>query len=342
MPVPGWTDKYEWEGYIPFDELPRAFNPEEGYIVTANNAVVGPDYPHFISMDWSPGYRARRIVGLIEADPTLSVADMEAIQGNNSPVWAEDVLPHLLVLPVTGTGRSAKEERRLAEALELLRAWDRRADRESAGAVLFEEFRLRLIDLTFGDELGEQLLGRARGRLNTALVDLLEEETSPWFDKVNTEEIETRDDILLQALEEAVERLTEELGRNMDGWRWGDVHTATFENQSLGKCDIGIVESIFNRGPVPVDGTLSTVNNTGYRLGNPYTVSAVPSYRQIVDLGDLTRSISMHTTGQSGHAYHRHYDDMIDPWRNIEYHAMLWRRDDVEADAEGVLLLRPR
>jgi penicillin amidase len=342
MPVPGWTDEYEWEDYVPYDELPRAFNPEEGYIVTANNAVVGPDFPYFISMDWSPGYRARRIVELIEADPSLSVADMEAIQGDSSPVWADDVLPHLLVLPVTGTGRDAKEERRLAEALELLRAWDRQADRESAGAALFEEFRLRLIDLTFGDELGEQLLERARGRLNTALVDLLEEESSAWFDKVNTPETEVRDDILLQALEDAVGKLTEELGRNMDGWRWGDIHTATFENQSLGKCDIGIVESIFNRGPVPVDGTLSTVNNTGYSMSDPYAVRTVPSYRQIVDLADLTRSISMHTTGQSGHPYHPHYDDMIDPWRNITYHSMLWRREDVEADAEGVLLLRPR
>jgi penicillin amidase len=342
MPVPGWTDEYEWKDYIPFDDLPRAFNPEEGYIVTANNAVVGPDFPYFISMDWSPGYRARRIVELIEADPSLSVADMQVIQGNSSPVWADDVLPYLLVLPVTDTGRSAREERRLAEALELLRAWDRRADRESAGAVLFEEFRLCLIDLTFGDELGEQLLERARGRLNTALVDLLEEEASPWFDKVSTTETETRDDILLWALEEAVEKLTEELGRNMDNWRWGDVHTATFENQSLGQCGIGIVESIFNRGPVPVDGTVSTVNNTGYTLNNPYAVATVPSYRQIVDLADFTRSVSMHTTGQSGHAYHPHYDDMIDSWRNIEYHAMLWKRDNVEADAEGVLLLRPK
>ncbi|MFQ6101502.1 MAG: penicillin acylase family protein [Anaerolineae bacterium] len=341
MPVPGWTDEYEWEGYIPFDELPRAFNPEEGYIVTANNAVVGPDYPHFISMDWDPGYRARRIVELIEADDSISLADIQTMQGNSSPIWAEDVLPHLLVLPAKVSGSTAVDERRLAEALEMLRAWNRRADRDSAGAALFEAFRMHLIDLTFGDELGEQLLGKARSNVSVALVDLLEDDASLWFDDVATPKVETRDEVLLLALEKAVEELTETLGRNMDNWRWGDLHTATFENQSLGQSGISLIEAIFNRGPFPVDGTIATVNNTGYSLDDPYDVSVVPSYRQIVDLGNLSRSVSMHTTGQSGHPYHPHYDDMIDPWRNIEYHPMLWERADVEADAEGVLVLKP-
>ena len=334
MPVPGWTGEYEWVDHIPFDELPRAFNPPEGYIVTANNAVVGPDYPYFISMDWAPGYRARRIVELIEADPSLSVADMQAIHGDSSPVWARDVLPYVLALPLP-------EEPQLAEALELLRTWDRRAMRDSAGAALFEAFRLHLIDLTFGDELGEQLLRRARGSAAVALEDFLADEASSWFDNVTTREVETRDEILLQALEEAVEELTETLGRNVSRWRWGDLHTATFENQSLGQSGIGPIEALFNRGPVPVDGTIATVNPTNYSLNNPYTVNHIASQRQIVDVGDLSRSLSMHTTGQSGHAFHRHYDDMIDPWRNIEYHPMLWERADVEADAEGVLVLQP-
>ncbi|MBC8446336.1 MAG: penicillin acylase family protein, partial [Chloroflexi bacterium] len=331
MPVPGWTGEYEWVDYVPFDELPRAFNPPEGYIVTANNAVVGPDFPYFISMDWAPGYRARRIVELIEADPSLSLADIQAIQGDNSPVYAQDVLPYLLIL--------SSDAPRLVEALELLRNWDGRAVRDSAGAALFEAFRLHLIDLTFGDELGERLLRRARSTAGVALIGLLADEASPWFDDVDTPPVETRDEILLQALEEAVEELSETLGRNMNRWRWGDLHTATFENQSLGQSGIGLVEALFNRGPVPVDGSIATVNNTGYSLSHPYGVTVVPSYRQIVDLADFTRSVSMHTTGQSGHPYHPHYGDMIDPWRNIEYHPMLWGRTDVEADAEDVLVL---
>jgi penicillin amidase len=331
MPVPGWTGEYEWVGYIPFDELPRAFNPPEGYIVTANNAVVGPDYPYFLGMDWDPGYRARRIVDLIEADPSLSLEDMQAIQGDSSPAYAEDVMPYIQYLTAN--------EPRLVEALNLLRNWDGRAVRDSAGAALFEAFRLHLTDLTFGDELGEQLLSRARGSAMVALVDLLADPASPWFDNVTTPQVETRDEILQRALEEAVKELTDKLGGNMNRWRWGDLHTATFENQSLGKSGIGPIEAIFNRGPVPVDGSLATVNNTSYNLNKPYAVSSLPSYRQIVDLADFTRSISMHTTGQSGHPYHRHYGDMIDPWRNIKYHPMLFDKESVIADKEGVLVL---
>jgi penicillin amidase len=341
MPAPGWTGEYEWEGYIPFDELPRTLNPPEGYVATANHAVVGPDFPYFISMDWDPGYRARRIVEMLESDSSVSLADIQTMQGNSSPVWADDVLPHLLILPVTDTGRSASEERRLMEALELLRNWDGRSGRDSAASALLEAFRLRLIDLTFGDELGQQLLQQARGSLNIALVHILEDEASPWFDDVTTPAVETRDEILLLALEGGVQDLTDTLGRSMDNWQWGELHTATFENQSLGQCGIALIESIFNRGPVPVDGTIATVNNTSYSINEPYEVSTVPSYRQIVDLEDFARSVSMHTTGQSGHAYHSHYDDMIDPWRNIEYHPMLWERADVEAGAEGTLVLRP-
>jgi len=190
--------------------------------------------------------------------------------------------------------------------------------------------------------LGERLLGKARGRLSATLVELLADGDSTWFDDVGTPEVETQDDILLQALEDAVDELTETLGRNMDKWRWGDLHTATFENQSLGQSGIGPIEAIFNRGPVEVDGDNYAVNATGYSLSKPYTVRALPSYRQIIDLEDLRRSVSMHTTGQSGHPYHRHYDDMIDPWRNIEYHAMLWERADVEANAAATLVLRPK
>jgi penicillin amidase len=339
MPAPGWTGEYEWVDTIPFDDLPRAFNPEEGYVVTANNAVVGTDFPYFLGMDWAPGYRARRIVELIEADASLSSADMQAIQGDSSPVYTQEVLPYLITL--------SSDKPRLAEALNLLRDWDGRAGRDSAGAALFEAFRLHLIDLTFGDELGEQLLSRARNTAGIALVGLLPDEAasltgaSPWFDDVTTPPVETRDDVLLQALEEAVEELTETLGRNMNRWRWGDLHTATFENQSLGQCGIGLVEALFNRGPVPVDGSTVAVNATGYSPNDPYTVRALPSQRQVVDLADFTRSLSIHTTGQSGHPYHPHYGDMIDPWRNIEYHPMLWQRANVEADAEGVLVLEP-
>jgi penicillin amidase len=272
-------------------------------------------------------------VELIEANPTLSLEDMQTIQADSSPVYAQDILPFILDL--------IPSDARLAQAIDLLRAWDGRAVRDSAGAALFEALRLHLVDQVYADELGEQLLGRIRGNAAVALALILPDPTSPWFDNTTTPEVESRDEILLMALEDAVEELTQTLGRNMSNWRWGDIHTATFENQTLGQSGIGPIEAIFNRGPVAVDGTGSTVNATGYSMGDPYKVTSVPSYRQIVDLADFGRSVSMHTTGQSGHPFHPHYRDMIDHWRNFEYHPMLWNRQLVEAVAEAHMTLMP-
>jgi penicillin G amidase len=333
LPAPGWSGDYDWIGMIPFDELPRSFNPPEGYIVTANNAVVGRDYPYFLSRDWDYGYRARRIAELIEAQPVLSLDDMKTIQGDNAPLWVDELLPYIAAL--------SPDDPRLVEALDQIRAWDGQASRDSVAISLIESTRLHMLRLTFEDELGEALLRKTMSQAALALQRIIANPDSEWFNNRNTQKIERRDDLLLQALEAAVDEMTGSLGRRMANWRWGDLHTASFVNPSLGASGIRPIEAIFNRGPVAVDGTTATINNTGYRLSTPYQVSTVASYRQIVDLNDLTRSVSMHTTGQSGHPYHRHYDDMIDPWRNIQYHPMLWGQVDVEKDVKSTLILEP-
>lgn len=333
MPVPGWTSEYEWVDTVPYEQLPSVFNPPAGYISTANNAVVGPDYPYFLSMDWNPGYRARRIVELIEADDSISLVDMQTIQRDSTPLYAQDILHWIVALQ--------PEEPRLQAALDLLRSWDGRADRESAGAAMFEALRIELIKATFEDELGQQLLSRSRAYLIEALSNLLGQPDAAWFDNVRTPEVEDQEATILAALTAAVDYLSETLGDEMNAWRWGDLHTATFENQSLGQSGIAPIEWIFNRGPVETDGTIATVNNTAYDPGNPFAVKTTPSYRQIIDLGDFANSLSIHTTGQSGHPFHEHYDDMIDLWRNGQYHPMLWARAQVEAAAEAHLRLTP-
>jgi penicillin amidase len=333
LPAPGWSGTHEWIGYLAFDDLPNAFNPEIGYIATANNAVVDSSYPYFLSADWSPGFRARRIVELIEATGKLTIDDMRRIQGDSSPIYAQDILPYVLAV--------SPSESRQAQALDMLRTWDGIADRDSAAAALFESLRGHLVIRVFKDDVGEALLRRAGGELQVALLNLFEKPESHWFDDIDTLEVESMEQIVLLALQDAIDELDEKLGGDMASWRWGDLHTATFENQSLGQSGIGLIEAIFNRGPVPVDGAIATVNNTGYSLNEPYSVTTVPSIRHIIDFEYFEQSLAMHTTGQSGHAYNRHYDDMIDPWRNIEYHPMLWTRGQVEAAAESHLTLVP-
>jgi len=333
MPVPGWTGQYEWIGVIPFDDLPRAFNPAEGFIATANNAVVGPDYPYFLSRDWDPGYRARRLVELLQADDSVSVLDMQAFQRDSTPLYAQDLQHYFLALQ--------PEDNRLAQALDLLRSWDGRAVRDSSGAALFEALRWNLVEVVFEDELGEQLLDRTREELLIAAARMMADPGTAWFDDVRTEGVEGRDQALLATLERAVGVLTDLLGRDLGKWRWGDLHSATFENQSLGQSGIWPIEKLFNRGPVETDGSIGTLNNTAYAIGVNFAVETVPSYRQVIDLQDFGRSVSIHTTGQSGHPFHPHYDDMIDAWRNFQYHPMLWTRSQIEAASEAHLRFIP-
>jgi penicillin amidase len=333
LPVPGWSGAYDWVNYIPFEQLPRSYNPEKGYIVTANNAVVDDTYRYLISKDWAPGYRAKRITELIENHDLLSIGDMHTIHGDNKSLYAEEVLPALLELE--------PDDPRAAEALDMLRTWDAAMDRDSGAAAIFEAVRVHMINRIFVDELGEDLLDRMRGKLMESIPHLLATENVRWFDDINTDEVEDRDAILLLALEDALSDLEERLGDSMQDWRWGDLHTATFVKLGLGQSGIAPLERLLNRGPFEVAGSGGVPNATGYSLGTPYEVSSVPSQRMIVDLQYFENSLGMHTTGQSGHAFHRHYTDMIDPWRDIEYHPMLWTRGQVESAVDDLLTLTP-
>ena len=135
--------------------------------------------------------------------------------------------------------------------------------------------------------------------------------------------------------------MQEALGKDPAKWRWGDLHTSTFENQTLGKSGVAPIEALFNRGPFPTAGGASIVNATGWNASKGFEVTSVPSMRMIVDLGDLRNSLTVHPTGQSGHAYHPHYIDMADLWRYIQYYPMLWNEQAIVSGAEAHLQLVP-
>jgi len=132
------------------------------------------------------------------------------------------------------------------------------------------------------------------------------------------------------------------LGKDRDTWRWGDLHKAVFVSNPLGQSGIGLIENMVNRGPFAASGSTGTVNNTvWYTDSGDFSVKWVPSMRMIVDLGDFAKSVTIHTTGQSGHPYSKHYDDMIELWRNLEYHPMLWTQEQVDKAAVDRLILKP-
>ena len=336
VPVPGWTGEYDWTGFIPFDQLPYTFNPVEGYIVSANEKIHPNDYPNFITYDWDYGFRAQRILDMIQNAPgKLDIAYFQKMQGDDYDSGAATYVPLLLDMnsQFTKTNETA--------AMELLKNWDYQARADSPATAVYEAYWKALLKNTFDDELPEKYWPIGGNRW-FEITRNLSPNSSWWDDKSTAEKVETRDDILKKSFSEGIAELEQTLGRDPAKWNWGSLHGATFRNATLGASGVPPIEALFNRGPFPTSGGGSIVNATAWNATKGFAVTNVPSMRMIADMSNLNNSLTVHTTGQSGHAYHQHYTDMAEMWANIQYYPMLWDQKDVIPQAEGHLVLTPK
>ena len=335
VPVPGWTGEYEWVGYIPFDELPSAFNPPTHFLATANNKMVHEDYPYHITHDWLASHRVRRIVQLLNAKEKYSLEDFKKMQGDVYSLWAEQLVPFVT--------RLKAQDRRQSQALSYLSSWDLNMDKDSVAATIFHVLYMKLANNILGEKLGqesyEQYLCFSQHHL-LAIPQLLEYHDSYWFGGGPESNLEKRDRVIHLSLVQALDELTKVLGKDMSTWRWGRLHFATFRHA------LGIappMDQILNAGPVEVGGDWTTVNPGSYEYReNVASVVAIAAYRHIIDLGDLSKSVAMLPTGQSGQPGSKHYRDFVEPWSKVEYHPMLYNMEDIERETKEVLLLVPR
>jgi len=335
VPVPGWTDEYEWTGFIPFEELPYTLNPPEGYIVTANNRCQPWDYPYLITRDWDYGFRAQRIVDMIESAPgKIDIAYIQQMQGDSFDANGPMFVPMLLELSELSDNE--------AHAQNLLRDWGYQHRADSAAAAVFNAFGRHFLQNTFNDDMPEERYFPDGGSRWNEIMHQMDSSSTWWDDKTTTDLKETRDDIIRKSFEQGVAELEDIFGKDPSNWNWGEMHASTFRNGTLGESGVPPIEALFNRGPFPTSGGAAIVNATGWSVQDGYETNWLPSMRMIVDLGNLNNSLTVHTTGQSGHAYHPHYDDMAPMWANIEYYSMLWEEQAVTSQAEGHLVLTPK
>ena len=337
-PVPGWTGDHEWTGFIPQDELPSSYNPPSGWIVTANNQVIDDAYPYLITEDWAYGYRARRIVDLVASNLGVSLDDHGTIQFDSYDLSAAHLRP--FVVDAVTRGLPEPDETQTVALSELV-TWDLQNFAGSTGSAVWNATWRAILARTFHDELIEDSWPEGGSQWFEAVRGLVEDPDDPFWDDISTAPIEDRDTILTAAFVDAVAELSDELGSDVSSWTWGALHGATFRNGSLGDTGIGLIDDRFNRGPYPASGSTSVANAVGWDAPEGYEVTWLPSMRMLVDLSDLGRSRAVHTTGQSGHTDHPHYDDMIPLWLAGETLPMLWDRAAVEADAASVLTLTP-
>ncbi|MFI6037541.1 penicillin acylase family protein [Streptomyces sp. NPDC051315] len=377
VPAPGWLSKYAWTGYIDFDELPYEYDPERGYIVTANQAVVDPDdYPYTLTTDWGYGTRSQRITDLIKlkikGGGKISTDDMRQMQLDSDSQIARLLVPKLLALNL--------DDPDVREAQDLLRGWDYTQDADSAAAAYFNAVWRNILKLAFGNKLPKEL--RVKGQClwvdpvnSTGPVDdtgkvrecgqrdadqaqpdggdrwfevvrnLMEKPDSDWW---TTPERGTRpgaahnrDKLFERAMIDARWELTAKLGKDIDTWSWGRLHRLFLKNQTLGTSGPGFLQYLLNRGPWKLGGGEAAVSATGWNAAGGYDVVWVPSMRMVVNLDDLDKSKWINLTGASGHAFSAHYTDQTEKWAKGELIDWSFSRKAVDKSTSDTLVLKP-
>ncbi len=336
LPQPGWDSSYDWTGFIPFEELPVVYNPAEGYIVTANNAIVDESYTHFLTDDWDYGWRAARIVDLLErkiAAGPLTAQDMRDIQADNE-LW----IGKRLVAALADVEASGGEQ----AALELLAQWDAQNAADSPAAAYAN---------AIWDELVQNLFTRGRenpapawgqGRLFLVVDALLADPGSEWWTNAELG-IDGQAEMLTRSASDAYDRLVELQGEDPAKWSWGSLHAIELVHDTFGTSGIAPIEWLFNRGPYPVGGGSSVVNATGWSTASgSFATTTVPSMRMVIDLDDFDASRWNHLTGTSGHAFHPNYIDQTATWQQAEMTPWAFTPDAVAAATTNTLTLVPK
>ncbi len=335
QPVPGWTGEYEWKSYIPWEELPHAWNPPEGYIATANNRIVDDKYPYFITNNWSESYRADRIHEMLREKSLLTLEDMQRMQGDWKNLQAVQYRDIWLPILKRGSWNAAEQE-----ALRTLEEWMRDPvdAPDLVGPSLFHTTLNKTMEKLFEPQLGPALYADflSTGLSSKAVNELFAGKNNKWLAGTGG----TMEQALLDGFKEAMRLLERQLGGKQEKWVWGAIHTLTFEHPLGAKKPLNLM---FNDGPHPYGGSNVTVGDASYsRQRWPFKVVAGAPWRFTADLSNLKASEEIMIMGASGQLGSAHYSDQTSMWLAGRYKTMYFDEADVAAHTKATLVLRPR
>ena len=334
-PAPGWDARYDWAGFIPFDELPRAFNPPSGRIVTANQKIVAPGYRHHITAEWFPPYRAQRIEELLDTQPKHDRASFARMQMDVVSVPARDLVP--LLVGIQGASAEA------GDVLKSLAAWNGTMAAERSEPLMLVAWWRELARAIYADELGASFRGAWSERASFVANVLADKNgQGRWCDDVRTKTVESCEDVLNVSLERAISDLRRRYGDNPDRWRWGAAHEARLRHRPLSRS--AWLRRYFDI-TAPTGGDSYTVNVGRMDFGDdaePFSNRHAASFRAIYDLADPEASLFIHPGGQSGNVLSEHYRDFAPLWARGDYVPMITERTKLQTLGVQRLVLTPR
>ncbi len=322
---PGDTSLYDWQGQVPFEELPNSYNPECGYVSSANNKTVDEDYPYYIGSWFALPWRIGRIREMLEEKEVLGTEDFKRMLRDQNSLFARKMTPvYLDALQDHSSGE-------FQPAYQALDDWDYDMQASSAAALIFEIMFLELNRAMFEDELGDDYGQLAYNAIAKNLIEKTRVSGhSLWCDDVNTPDIsESFHDNIRTAFQQTMDTLTSMYGSEVSDWEWGKLHKVALIHP-MGS--VPIVEKLFkvNRGPYAIGGSSHTVCPYSYPKGSSFVANHGASERHIFNTADWDRSLTVIPTGISGIPSSPHYLDQTKLYINNEFHRDHFSREAVE------------
>ncbi len=315
LPVPG-DGAFEWTGFVPGRQLPRAYNPTSGFINTSNNNILPKGYTTPISYEWATRYRVDRVRDVLSQPRRFTIEDFAQLQHDDLSLLAGVLVPSLKAA-ADRAGLVARAD------VSMLTAWNQRMSRDQVAPTLFSAWAPAI----YRRAISRELVG-----LGDAARMLATRPSYAWLERYLQlhQGTPSTDSIVLGALDEATAEVTRRFGADQAAWRWGTVHTALFKHPLTAAYDLK---------PASRSGDGNTVNVTG---GANFKQTAGASFREVIDLSDFDKSIVTNVPGQSADPGSPHYSDLLTLWADDKYFPLVYSRERVMAETERVTWLVPR
>lgn len=325
VPYDGSTDAGEWTSYIPIAKLPTLYDPPSGIIVTANNRIVGTDYPYFLSDHWAQPYRARRILDLLNEKPKLSAEDFRRIQGDVYSIAGVSFTREAVKLL---RPKLTPADEKLKASLDAFEKWDGRVNAESTVAPLMAHLRLAFRSKILTAAMGQELVRNYQwNNFDTTIDRVIKEQPAAWLPK----EFTNYADLLRVCYDEAIATLTKNLGPDETKWTWGEMAKARFPHPLGGAPLIG---AQFTVPPFPQNGT-------GGFIGATVNVGSNVSMRLIADPSDWDKTQQGIALGEAGSPKSPHWSDQLADWRAVTPREFPFTQPAVLKATKETLVLEP-